>query len=83
MQNANPFLTECIIISKPIMLKRSLWLNLKNYFKQAGSKMFNEYKNIILLDLDVSVPHTHRSTSRFLLDLQLIPADEEKSTNKI
>ena len=26
---------------------------------------------------EVSVPHTHRSTSRFLLDLQVVPAAQE------
>mgnify|MGYP003306578494 CR=1 FL=1 len=31
-------------------------------------------KKVILCERGVSVPHTHRSTSRFLLDLQVIPA---------
>ena len=34
-------------------------------------------KKVILCERGVSVPHTHRSTSRFLLDLQVIPAAKE------
>ena len=32
---------------------------------------------MILCERGVSVPHTHRSTSRFLLDLQVVPAAKE------
>ena len=34
-------------------------------------------KKVILCERGVSAPHTHRSTSRFLLDLQVIPAAKE------
>ena len=34
-------------------------------------------KKIILCERGVSVPHTHRSTSRFLIDLQVVPAAQE------
>ena len=32
---------------------------------------------MLLCERGVSVPHTHRSTSRFLLDLQVVPAAKE------
>jgi 3-deoxy-7-phosphoheptulonate synthase len=34
-------------------------------------------EKVILCERGVSVPHTHRSSSRFLLDLQVIPAAQE------
>ena len=34
-------------------------------------------EKVILCERGVSVPHTHRSTSRFLLDLQVVPAAKE------
>ena len=35
--------------------------------------------NLILCEIGVSIPHTHRSTSRFALDVQAIPALKEIS----
>ena len=35
--------------------------------------------NLILCERGVSIPHTHRSTSRFALDVQAIPALKEIS----
>ena len=34
---------------------------------------------VILCERGVSAPHTHKSTSRFLLDLQAIPAIKDNS----
>ena len=34
-------------------------------------------ERVILCERGVSVPHTHRASSRFLLDLQVIPAAQE------
>ena len=38
--------------------------------------MEGNYK-VILCERGVVAPHTHRSTSRFLLDLQVVPAAQE------
>ena len=35
--------------------------------------------NLILCERGVSIPHTHRDTSRFALDIQAIPALKEIS----
>ena len=47
------------------------WLGAAEYLLVEGNK------KVILCERGVSVPHTHRSTSRFLLDLQIIPAAQE------
>ena len=40
-------------------------------FRKVGNK------NLILCERGVSSPHTHRETSRFILDIQAIPALQE------
>ena len=39
--------------------------------------LFEGKKKVMLCERGVSVTHTHRSTSRFLLDLQVVPAVKE------
>ena len=76
MQNY-PFLTACAKSQKPIMLKRHYGSSLRDWLGAAEYLLFEGNKKIILCERGVSVPHTHRSTSRFLLDLQVIPAAKE------
>ena len=59
-------------IQKPIMLKRHYGSSLRDWLGAAEYLLFEGNKKIILCERGVSVPHTHRSTSRFLLDLQVI-----------
>ena len=47
----------------------------RRLINEIKSKVKNE--KVILCERGVSVPHTHKSTSRFLLDLQVIPAAKE------
>ncbi len=76
MQNF-PLLTECAKSGKPIMLKRHYGASLRDWLGAAEYLMVEGNHKIILCERGVSVPHTHRSTSRFLLDLQVIPAAQE------
>lgn len=76
MQNF-PLLTECARTGKPIMLKRHYGASLRDWLGAAEYLMIEGNKKIILCERGVSVPHTHRSTSRFLLDLQVVPAAQE------
>ena len=39
--------------------------------------MYHGNSKVILCERGVSVPHTHRDTSRFLLDLQVVVAAQE------
>ena len=76
MQNF-PLLTECARSGKPIMLKRHYGASLRDWLGAAEYILVEGNKKVILCERGVSVPHTHRSTSRFLLDLQVIPAAKE------
>ena len=39
--------------------------------------LYNGNHKVILCERGVAAPHTHRATSRFLLDLQVVPAAQE------
>ncbi len=76
MQNY-PFLTACAKTGKPIMLKRHYGSSLRDWLGAAEYILYEGNNKVILCERGVSVPHTHRSTSRFLLDLQVVPAAKE------
>ena len=76
MQNY-PLITACAKTKKPIMLKRHYGASLRDWLGAAEYILVEGNKKVILCERGVSVPHTHRSTSRFLLDLQVIPAAKE------
>jgi 3-deoxy-7-phosphoheptulonate synthase len=76
MQNF-PFLTACAKTGKPIMLKRHYGASLRDWLGAAEYILYEGNNKVILCERGVSVPHTHRSTSRFLLDLQVVPAAKE------
>jgi len=76
MQNF-PLLTACAKTGKPIMLKRGYGASLRDWLGAAEYIMLEGNEKIILCERGVSVPHTHRASSRFLLDLQVIPAAKE------
>lgn len=76
MQNY-PFITACAKTGKPIMLKRHYGASLRDWLGAAEYIMIEGNTQVILCERGVSVPHTHRATSRFLLDLQVIPAAQE------
>ena len=76
MQNY-PLLTECAKTGKPIMLKRHYGASLRDWLGAAEYLMVEGNTKIILCERGMSVPHTHRDTSRFSLDLQVIPAAKE------
>ena len=76
MQNF-PFLTACAKVQKPIMLKRHYGSSLRDWLGAAEYLLVEGNQKVILCERGVSVPHTHRATSRFLLDLQVVPAAQE------
>ena len=76
MQNY-PFLVECAKTNKPIMLKRHFGCRLRDWLGAAEYILMEGNEKVILCERGVVVPHTHRATSRFLLDLQVIPAAKE------
>ena len=76
MQNY-PFLQECARTGKPIMLKRHFGASLRDFLGAAEYILCEGNSKLILCERGVVAPHTHRSTSRFLLDLQAVPALHE------
>ena len=76
MQNY-PLITACAKTKKPIMIKRHYGASLRDWLGAAEYALVEGNEKVILCERGVSVPHTHRSTSRFLLDLQVIPAAKE------
>jgi 3-deoxy-7-phosphoheptulonate synthase len=76
MQNY-PFLSACAKTGKPIMLKRHYGASLRDWLGAAEYILLEGNSKVILCERGVVVPHTHRATSRYLLDLQVVPAAQE------
>lgn len=76
MQNY-PLLTECARTGKPLMLKRHYGASLRDWLGAAEYLLVEGNEKVILCERGMSIPHTHRETSRFSLDLQVIPAAKE------
>jgi len=76
MQNY-PFLTACARSGKPLMLKRHYGASLRDWLGAAEYLLIEGNEKVILCERGISTAHTHRATSRFLLDLQVIPAAKE------
>ncbi len=76
MQNLE-LLKECAITKKPIILKRHFGASLRDMLGAGEHILVEGNKNLILCERGVSSPHTHRETSRFILDIQAIPALQE------
>ena len=76
MQNF-PFLTACAKSGKPIMLKRHFGCSLRDWLGSAEYILIEGNEKVILCERGIVAPHTHRGSSRFLLDLQVVPAAQE------
>ena len=75
MQNF-PLITNVAKTMKPILLKRHFGCSIRDLLGAAEYALVEKNEKVIFCERGVSVPHTHKSTSRFLLDLQAIPAKE-------
>ena len=78
MQNLE-LLREVSRTHKPIILKRHFGSSLRDFLGAAEHILVEGNFNLILCERGISIPHTHRSTSRFALDIQAIPALKEIS----
>lgn len=76
MQNF-PFLTACARAGKPLMLKRHFGCSLRDWLGAAEYLLVEGNETVILCERGVVAPHTHRDSSRFLIDLQVVPAAQE------
>ena len=59
------------------MIKRHYGASLRDWLGAAEYALYEGNKKVILCERGVSVPHTHKDSSRFLLDLQVVPAAKE------
>ena len=69
MQNLE-LLREVSKTKKPIILKRHFGSSLRDFLGAAEHILVEGNFNLILCERGVSIPHTHRPTSRFALDIQ-------------
>ena len=76
MQNY-PLISAAAKTKKPLMIKRHYGSSLRDWLGSAEYALVEGNEKVILCERGVSVPHTHRSTSRFLLDLQVVPVAKE------
>lgn len=78
MQNY-PLISKAAETKKPILLKRHFGCSIRDLLGSAEYAMVKNNHNIILCERGVSAPHTHKASSRFLMDIQAIPAVQESS----
>jgi len=78
MQNY-PLISTVAKTQKPILLKRHFGCSIRDLMGAAEYALFEKNEKVILCERGISSPHTHKSTSRFLLDIQAIPAIKEYS----
>jgi 3-deoxy-7-phosphoheptulonate synthase len=78
MQNF-PLLEEVAKSKKPVLLKRHHGSSLRDWLGAAEYLLYNGNPNVVLCERGIAAPHTHEPTSRFIVDLQVIPAVREYS----
>lgn len=76
MQNF-PLLEEVAKTGKPIILKRHFGSSLRDWLGAAEYLLYHGNPHVILCERGISAPHTHTQTSRFLVDLEAVPAAQE------
>ncbi len=76
MQNLE-LLREVSKTKFPIILKRHFGSSLRDFLGAAEHILIEGNSKLILCERGISIPHTHRDTSRFALDIQAIPALKE------
>ena len=76
MQNF-PLIVEAAKTGVPLMIKRHYGASLRDWLGAAEYALKYGCEKLILCERGMSIPHTHRSTSRFALDLQVVPAAQE------
>ena len=72
MQNFE-LLRECSRSKKPLILKRHFGSSLRDLLGAAEHILLDGNKKLILCERGIVAPHTHRDTSRYILDIQSIP----------
>ncbi len=78
MQNF-PLLEEAGKTGKPVLLKRNFGAGLRDWLGAAEYILHTGNPQVILCERGIAAPHTHAPSSRFIVDLQVVPAVREFS----
>jgi 3-deoxy-7-phosphoheptulonate synthase len=78
MQNF-PLLIAVARSGKPVLLKRHFGCSLRDWLGAAEYLLHHGNPNVVLCERGIAAPHTHHPTSRFIVDLQVVPAVKEMS----
>ena len=76
MQNFE-LLRECSKSKMPLILKRHFGSSIRDLLGAAEHILLDGNDKLILCERGIVAPHTHRDTSRYMLDIQSIPAIKE------
>lgn len=76
MQNF-PLLEAVGKAGKPVLLKRHFGASLRDWLGAAEYILYNGNPDVVLCERGIVAPHTHVPTSRFIVDLQAVPAVKE------
>ena len=78
MQNF-PLLEEVARAGRPVLLKRHFGSSLRDWLGAAEYLLHHGNGQVVLCERGIVAPHTHLPTSRFIVDLQVVPAAHEVS----
>lgn len=76
MQNFT-LLEEVAKTRKPVLLKRHFGSGLRDWLGAAEYLLYHGTDGLVLCERGIVAPHTHVPTSRFIVDLQVVPAAQE------
>lgn len=76
MQNF-PLLEAVAGTGKPVLLKRHFGASLRDWLGAAEYLLAGGNPQVVLCERGIVAPHTHQPTSRFIVDLQVVPAARE------
>lgn len=74
-----PLLEEVARTRKPVLLKRHFGASLRDWLGAAEYLYYHGNENVVLCERGITAPHTHAASSRFIVDLQVVPAVREYS----
>lgn len=70
-------LEEAARTGQPILLKRHFGSSLRDWLGAAEYLLYHGNPNVVLCERGIVAPHTHSPTSRFIVDLEVVPAAQE------
>jgi 3-deoxy-7-phosphoheptulonate synthase len=78
-RNMQNFALACEVArtGKPVLLKRHFGCSLRDLLGTAEYILNEGNPNVILCERGITAPHTHQRTSRFIVDIQAVPALQE------